>query len=73
MSPPFRFSPKDYDQVLGLARQIEKMAQLEVRPTVGIICGSGLGDLADLVQRPTVLPFAQIPGFPTPHGEPRGF
>jgi purine nucleoside phosphorylase len=38
-------------------------------PRVGIICGSGLGALADMVQEAKVLPFAQLPGFPQPGGE----
>jgi len=33
-------------------------------PTLGIICGSGLGELAAVVERPVVLPYAEIPGFP---------
>jgi len=33
-------------------------------PTLGIICGSGLGELAAMVERPVVLPYADIPGFP---------
>jgi len=33
-------------------------------PTLGIICGSGLGELATMVEKPVVLPYADIPGFP---------
>merc|ERR1711936_1495128 len=33
-------------------------------PTLGIICGSGLGELAAMVEKPVVLPYADIPGFP---------
>merc|ERR1711934_1264823 len=33
-------------------------------PTLGIICGSGLGELAAMLERPVVLPYADIPGFP---------
>merc|ERR1712212_1415335 len=33
-------------------------------PTLGIICGSGLGELAAMLERPVVLPCADIPGFP---------
>ena len=35
-------------------------------PRVGIILGSGLGHLADLVDSPTVLPYGAIPHFPRP-------
>lgn len=33
-------------------------------PSVGIILGSGLGELANLIQNPIVIPYATIPGFP---------
>jgi purine-nucleoside phosphorylase len=33
-------------------------------PTVGVILGSGLGGFADLLQRATAIPYAEIPGFP---------
>jgi purine-nucleoside phosphorylase len=35
-------------------------------PQVGIVLGSGLGHLADEVQRPVRVPYADIPGFPQP-------
>lgn len=34
------------------------------KPTVGIICGSGLGGLADLLQDTNVVPYSNIPHFP---------
>jgi purine-nucleoside phosphorylase len=37
--------------------------RLPVTPRVGIILGSGLGPLADEVQDPTVVPYAEIPHF----------
>lgn len=39
------------------------------RPTIGIICGSGLGGLADLVDDPTVVHYNEIPSFPISTGE----
>jgi purine-nucleoside phosphorylase len=38
----------------------------EHRPVVGIVLGSGLGALADGVESAAVIPFDQIPEFPTP-------
>ncbi|HEY2155659.1 MAG TPA: purine-nucleoside phosphorylase [Isosphaeraceae bacterium] len=35
-------------------------------PRVGIILGSGLGNLADLVESPTVINYSNIPHFPRP-------
>ncbi|HZO29086.1 MAG TPA: purine-nucleoside phosphorylase [Chloroflexota bacterium] len=37
--------------------------RLSVVPRVGIILGSGLGPLADEVENPTVVPYAEIPHF----------
>lgn len=36
----------------------------DVAPRVGIILGSGLGSLADAIQTPRAIPYADIPGFP---------
>jgi len=35
-------------------------------PRVGIVLGSGLAGLADVIERPTVIPYADIPGMPQP-------
>jgi purine-nucleoside phosphorylase len=40
-------------------------ARSGVRPSVGIILGSGLGAFADLLGTKTVIPYAELPGFPT--------
>ncbi len=50
-------------------RQIEEAAaQIRMRdarpPRVGIICGTGMGRLADKVGEPVVTPYEQIPHFP---------
>jgi len=34
------------------------------RPKIGIICGSGLGGLADLATKADIFPYEDIPGFP---------
>lgn len=39
--------------------------RLETRPSVALILGSGLGALADAVEAPTSIPYAEIPGFAT--------
>jgi xanthosine phosphorylase len=36
------------------------------RPRLGIVLGSGLGGLADAVDGAVAVPYAEIPGFPTP-------
>ncbi len=36
----------------------------DAKPAVGIILGSGLGGFAELLQKATAVPYAEIPGFP---------
>ncbi len=36
-------------------------------PTIGIILGSGLGSLVDIMEDKTVIPYGEIPGFPQSH------
>jgi purine-nucleoside phosphorylase len=45
-------------------------ARVTVTPRVALILGSGLGSLADELEDPTVVPYADVPGFPrsTVHG-----
>lgn len=46
------------------------MAQTQIRPVVGIVCGSGLGGLAEMIKDPEIFKYANIPNFPksTVHG-----
>jgi xanthosine phosphorylase len=37
-----------------------------LRPRVGVVLGSGLGAVADAVAEPTVIDYAELPGFPQP-------
>src|SRR5690606_320077 len=34
------------------------------KPVVGIILGSGLGNLADIIENPIAIPYSEIPNFP---------
>ncbi len=36
----------------------------DATPSVGLILGSGLGDFADTLEHPSVIPFGDLPGFP---------
>ncbi|KAA0199067.1 Purine nucleoside phosphorylase I inosine and guanosine-specific, partial [Fasciolopsis buskii] len=38
--------------------------RISLMPTIGVICGSGLGKLADAVQQSIKIPYQEIPGFP---------
>jgi purine-nucleoside phosphorylase len=44
------------------------MVDLKESPTIGVICGSGLGDLAELLVDKQVVPYTKIPGFPQTSG-----
>ncbi|WP_216368759.1 purine-nucleoside phosphorylase [Dictyobacter arantiisoli] len=50
-----------YDQVLEAAQAIQ--ARTTVKPSVAIILGSGLGDLAAEVRDAVAIPYAEIPHF----------
>jgi purine-nucleoside phosphorylase len=39
-------------------------ARTDLRPTLGIVLGSGLGELADDIETPVVIGFAELPGWP---------
>ena len=41
------------------------MGRIPVRPRVGIILGSGLGGVADMIDGAVRLPYREIPGFPS--------
>jgi purine-nucleoside phosphorylase len=43
--------------------------RLSVRPEVGIVLGTGLGQFVSAMPEPTVIPFEAIPHFPTPSVE----
>ncbi|XP_073328913.1 purine nucleoside phosphorylase 6 [Pagrus major] len=51
-----------YDQYQQTAEWL--LAQTEQRPKVAIICGSGLGSLADLLEDKAVFQYEDIPRFP---------
>lgn len=44
------------------------LASTQVRPTVGIVCGSGLGRLAEMLKDPQVFKYSDIPNFPKSTG-----
>lgn len=51
-----------YEEVEEIAKSL--LQRVKCRPELGIICGSGLGNLADLVKEQEVIPYTDIPGFP---------
>lgn len=39
-------------------------SRTDLRPSVGIVLGSGLGQLGDAIDEPVAIPFAELPGWP---------
>lgn len=56
-----------YEKVKESAQFIQSRTTL--RPAIGIILGSGLGSLVDIMEDRTVIPYAEIPNFPKSHVE----
>lgn len=50
-----------YDQVLEATKSLQ--AHMSIKPTVALILGSGLGELADTIENAVVIPYTQIPHF----------
>ena len=58
-----------YDDVQSVAHHL--LHRTKIRPEVGIICGSGLGELAEDLDKDNdtdVFPYKDIPNFPTTTG-----
>lgn len=51
-----------FEEVTSIAQNI--LGRVKHRPKIGIVCGSGLGGLADDVQDAEILPYSEIPTFP---------
>ena len=60
--PPTLHPPTDPAAYSAAAAWIE--ARTNLRPTIGLVLGSGLDILADLMDQPLAIPYADIPGFP---------
>jgi purine-nucleoside phosphorylase len=51
-----------YDKIQATATFIQQ--KTTTKPTVGIILGSGLGGLIDIIEKETEIPYGDIPNFP---------
>lgn len=51
--------PTAYDKAAAWIR-----TQTDLKPAIGLVLGSGLDILADLVDQPVAIPYGNIPGFP---------
>lgn len=45
------------------------LAQTDIQPRVGIVCGSGLGGLAEMLKDQVAFNYKDIPNFPQSTGE----
>ena len=52
------------EKITAAADNIRSLVSL--RPTVGLVLGSGLGDYADTLEDAVKIPYSQIPNFPVP-------
>jgi purine-nucleoside phosphorylase len=55
-------TPQLYDQITEAAQYIESRTAL--RPSIGVVLGSGLGGLANQIEDPVALAYSDIPHFP---------
>ena len=51
---------QEIDRIAGIIR-----SRTNYQPQVGLILGTGLGGLAEAVQDPTIIPYPELPGWPT--------
>ncbi|XP_049860709.1 purine nucleoside phosphorylase-like [Schistocerca gregaria] len=51
-----------YESVMEIAQFL--LNRTTIRPKIGIICGSGLGELANTLTKRQAFPYSDIPGFP---------
>lgn len=56
-----------YEEVKTIADFLRTKISLE--PKIGVVCGSGLGGLADRLEQATVIEYKDIPGFKQSTGE----
>ena len=54
------FTLAQYDEIVGAIR-----SKTQYKPTIAIILGSGLGSLADSIEQPAIIPFSDLPHWPT--------
>lgn len=57
-----RMANNEYDKLQESLEYVKK--KTNISPKIGIVCGSGLGDLCHIVEDPISIPYAQIPHFP---------
>lgn len=54
--------------IVDVTNVIKGLVTLKDIPKIGIICGSGLGEIGDIIKESQILPYSKIPGFPLTNG-----
>ena len=54
----------NYEKIKAAAEYIRQ--RVSIRPTIGLVLGSGLGGYADTLEDAVRIPYSQIPNFPVP-------
>ena len=57
----------NYERLESISRFLE--TKTNIKPLVGIICGSGLGNIGELIENKTILNYDDIPDFPRSTGK----
>ncbi len=57
------------EHIKNIDNSAAKLLSHGVRPKIGLILGSGLGDFADNIDNKTVIPYTELDGFPIPKVE----
>ena len=58
------FQMTDYEKIKAAADYIR--ARISLRPTIGLVLGSGLGGYADTLEEAVRIPYSEIPKFRVP-------
>lgn len=53
------YSRADYEHAIAVIQ-----SKLLIQPSIGLVLGSGLGELAKAIEDPVAIPYADIPGWP---------
>jgi purine-nucleoside phosphorylase len=60
------FSYYNYEKIESMTNWIK--SKTNIKPIIAIICGSGLGEIADLVENRFIISYEDIPDFPRSTG-----
>jgi purine-nucleoside phosphorylase len=52
----------EYDKLLESLKYVKSI--VNIAPKIGIVCGSGLGELVNIIENPISIPYTKIPHFP---------